>query len=395
MARWKINLMVLWFGQFMVLSGMTMVIPFLPLYMQELGVTDEKSISVWAGLVFASNFATAFFFQPLWGKIADRYGRKMMLLRSGIGMAICITLMGFSTSVWHLLLLRMLNGTVSGFVPAATALVSTNTPRERIGFAMGVLQSGAVGGTILGPVVGGLLAGWIGFRNIFYVTGGLVLLAALLAGLVVKERFDRKKAASQPKASIYQGFLQIKSIPQLPALFAVTVMIQFAVLGTMPQMPLYIQQMHGNIDLLAFYAGLVGAVTGFSNMMFSPILGRLGDRVGSERVLAFCMIGAAIAFIPHVFVHNIWQLLLARFFLGIFIGGMLPSVNALLRTYTPDGMESRAYSFNTSALALGNFSGPIIFGLLIGWIGMSPVFLFSSVLLLINFFWVKRTLMQR
>src|SRR5690554_8059281 len=125
----------------MVMSGMTMIIPFLPLYIQELGVTDEKQVALWAGIIFAGNFVTAFIFQPVWGRLADKYGRKMMIIRSGFGMAVVMILMGFSTSVWHLLLLRILNGTISGFVPAAAALIATNTPKERTGFAMGTLQS--------------------------------------------------------------------------------------------------------------------------------------------------------------------------------------------------------------------------------------------------------------
>jgi DHA1 family multidrug resistance protein-like MFS transporter len=392
--NWKINLIVLWFGQFMVMAGMTMIIPFLPLYIQELGITNQDHVAVWAGIIFAGNFITAFLFQPFWGRLADRYGRKMMLIRSGLGMAVVMILMGFSTSVWHLLLLRLANGTISGFIPAAVSLVSANTPRERIGFAMGTLQSGAVAGTILGPVIGGLMANWIGFAPIFYITGSLLLLATLLAALLVKETFDKAGAAQRPNLSVIKGLQQLRSIPQLPALFAVTFMIQFAILSSMPLIPLFVQEMHGQIELLAFYAGLVGSITGFSNMIASPLLGRLGDRVGPERVLGFALIGAAIAFIPQAMVQNVWQLLAARFFLGLFIGGLLPSVNSLIRQYTPDGMEARAYSFNTSFLALGNMLGPIAGGLLSGWIGIRGIFIIASVLLLINSVWVRKSLLS-
>ena len=150
------------------------------------------------GIIFAANFVTAFLFQPLWGKLSDKYGRKMMLLRSGFGMAIVMVLMGFATSPWHLLLLRMVNGTISGFNPAAVSLVSINTPKERMGFAMGTLQSGGIAGTILGPFLGGLLADAVGYRPIFYLTGLSLFAASLLAFFIVKERFDRAAAASKP-----------------------------------------------------------------------------------------------------------------------------------------------------------------------------------------------------
>ncbi|XEC93247.1 MFS transporter [Paenibacillus tarimensis] len=394
MEQWKINLAVLWFGQFLVMAGMTMIIPFLSLYLQfDLGLTDQHEIAVWAGVIFAGNFITSFLFQPLWGKLSDRYGRKMMLLRSGFGMAVVMALMGFAASPWQLLLLRMLNGTISGFNPASIALVSATTPKEKMGFAMGVLQSGAIGGTILGPFFGGLLADSIGgYRPIFYITGTLLFAASLLALLTVKESFDRAKAAAAPQISVIQGFRELSHAPQLTALFAVTFLIQFAMLAPMPLMPLYVQELHGSAEHLALLAGFVGSVTGLSNMIASPLLGRLGDRIGSEKILYISMFGAAVLFIPQAFVGKVWELLLFRFLLGMFLGGLIPSVNALIRRYTPSGMESRAYSFNSSTLSLGNIAGPVIGGAVSGWTGIEGVFIISAVLLFINTLWVRLSL---
>lgn len=367
-----------------------MVIPFLPIYIQELGVTEEDKISLWSGVIFASTFVTSFIMHPIWGQLSDRVGRKIMVIRSGLGMAIVIILMGFATNVWHLFILRVLYGTVAGFIPASTALASANTPKERAGFAMGTLQSGAVAGTILGPLIGGLLAGWVGFRPIFFVTGFLALVATLLVLFIVKEDFDKKKAAQQPKISILESWKQIREIRHLPALFAVTFMIQFSIIGSMPQIPLFIQQMHVAPEWLAFYAGLVSAITGISNMIASPILGRVGDRIGSQSILAICLLGAAICYIPQAFVMNVWQLLIVRFISGCFIGGLIPSVNALIRQYTPDGMEGRAYSFNSSSFALGNMLGPVFGGLIAGYLGIRPIFIISAILLFINFIWIKK-----
>ncbi len=395
MVKWKRNLVVLWIGQFFVMGGMTMIIPFLPLYIQELGIHNEHEIAIWAGVIFAANFVTSFIFQPIWGRLADRYGRKVMLIRSGLGMAIVMTLMGFAGTVWTLLILRLLNGVIAGFTPAAVALMSANTPKEKMGFAMGMLQSGVIAGTILGPVMGGLMAGWVGYRPIFYITGLLILTATGLVHFVVREKFNVEEAAQQPNVSVYQGFRQIKGIPQLPALFAVTFIIQFALLGAMPLMPLYVEELHVPIDHLALYAGLVISVTGFSNMVASPLLGRLGDKWGSEKILGISLVGAALALIPQAMVHNVWQLFAARFFLGIFLGGLIPSVHALIRKYTPDGMEGRAYSFNTSSLSLGNMAGPIAGGLLSGWISIRGVFVVGALLLLVNAIWVQRTLSQK
>jgi DHA1 family multidrug resistance protein-like MFS transporter len=396
MARWKINLIVLWIGQFLVMSGMTMIIPFLPFYLQELGIHDPRNVALWASWIFAANFVTAFLFQPLWGGLSDRFGRKVMLLRSGFGMAVVMLLMGFAHTALHLLLLRMLNGIISGFQPAAIALVSTNTPKEKIGFAMGTLQSGAVAGTILGPVIGGLLAIWFGgYRPIFYITGVLLFAASLLAFFLVKESFNAKEVNKQPNISLIQGLKQISAIPQLPALFAVTFLIQFAMLSPMPLIPLFVQELHGKTQWLALFSALVGSATGFSSMIASPLLGKLGDRIGSERILSVCLLGGAVTFIPQAFVHNIWELIASRFFLGIFIGGLLPSVYSLIRKYTPIGMESRAYSFNSSTLSLGNMLGPVTAGLLSGLISIRGIFLLSALLMLLNSFWVKRSLINK
>lgn len=395
MEQWKKNLIVLWFGQFLVMGGMTMIIPFLTLYLQfELGLSDPHEIGVWAGFIFAGNFVTAFIFQPIWGKLADRYGRKMMLLRSGFGMAIVMVMMGFATNPWHLLLLRMLNGTISGFNPASIALISATTPKERMGFAMGTIQSGAMAGTILGPLMGGLLVDAVGYRPIFYITGALLFMASLLALFVVKESFDLAKAATRVQASVMDGLKRISRIPQLMSLYGVTFLIQFAMMSPMTLIPLFVQELHGSLENIAFLAGFVGSVTGLSNMLASPLLGKLSDRIGAERVLAVSLVGAALAFIPQALADSVLMLLLARFGLGLFLGGLIPAVNSLIRAHTPDGMESRAYSFNSSTMSLGNMIGPITGGALSGYIGIQGLFVMSAILMLLNGVWVWISLLH-
>ncbi|MFD1135532.1 MFS transporter [Paenibacillus urinalis] len=396
MKSWKINLIVLWFGQFLVNAGMTMVTPFLSLYLaQDLGVTGEREIGLWAGFIFAANFVTSFIFQPLWGKLADKYGRKIMLLRSGFGMAIVITLMGFAQNPWHLLFLRLLNGTISGFNPAAVALISGTTPKDRMGFAMGTVQSGQVAGTILGPLIGGILADLVGFRPIFYITGILIFSASLLALFLVRENFDREEAAQLPAQTVLGGLHELTKTPQLPALFAVTFLLQFAMISPMSLLPLYVLHLHGTVENLAFFAGMVSAVAGISNMIASPLLGKLSDKIGSHRILTFALIGAALTLIPQAFVQNVGQLIVIRFLMGIFMGGLLPSVNSLIRSYTPDGMESRAFGFNSSTLALGNMIGAVAGGFLSGFIGIEGLFIISGALLLINVIWVRMKLYSR
>ncbi|GAB6988607.1 multidrug efflux MFS transporter [Paenibacillus pini] len=396
MKPWKVNLIVLWIGQFLVNAGMTMITPFLSLYLaKDLGVQGEHQIGMWAGMIFAANFLTSFIFQPLWGKLSDRYGRKIMLLRSGFGMAIVIVLMGFARNPWELLLLRLLNGTISGFNPASISLISSTTPKDRMGFAMGIMQSGSVAGTILGPLIGGILADIIGFRPIFYIIGVLIFIASLLALFLVKENFNRAEAAQAPQISVLAGFKELAHIPQLLALFTVTFLLQFALMSPMSLLPLYVEKLQGTAVNIAFWAGMVSAVTGLSNMITSPILGKFSDKVGAHRILTYALIGAGLMLIPQAFVQNVWQLIIIRFTMGIFMGGLLPSVNALIRSYTPDGMESRAFGFNTSTMSLGNMLGALVGGFLSGFIGIEGLFIISGSLLLINMVWVRVKLYSR
>ncbi|WEK53176.1 MAG: MFS transporter [Candidatus Cohnella colombiensis] len=396
MPRWKINLIVLFCGNFLVMAGMTMIIPFLSLYLkQDLGLTDEHEIGIWAGLIFAANFVTSFLFQPLWGKLSDRYGRKMMLLRSGFGMSVVMILMGFATNAWHLLLLRMLNGVISGFVPAAVSLVSATTPKKRMGFVMGTLQSGGTAGAILGPFIGGLLADSFGFRPIFYITGALLFLASVISWWLVQENFDREAASHQVQESVIHGFRELMKIPQLPVLLTITFFIQFAMLGPMPLIPLYVEKLHGTTANLAFFAGFVGSVTGMSNMISSPLLGKLSDRIGATPILLVSLLGASLTLLPQAFVSSVGQLLVWRFLLGCFMGGLLPTVNSLIRRHTPDGKESRAFSFNSSALSLGNMAGPVMGGALSTFFGIEGLFVISAVMLFLTCIWASQALHSR
>lgn len=389
MEAWKRNLTILWFAQFMVQGAMSQILPFLPLYLQQdLGITNEQQLNLWSGLIFGANFLSALIFSPIWGNIADRIGRKVMLLRSAFGMAIVTGMMGLVTSPVQLLILRILNGTISGFIPASIALVSTNTPKERVGFALGVLQSGGVSGTILGPAIGGILAEFLGFRNIFFVTGAFLFIAGLLALLMVKEINK-----PNPKEKTGEGFVKdfkkiITSGPML-ALFGTGMLVQFSIMLTNPIMALYVKDILHQTSYIAFFAGLVTSMTGIANIIAAPLLGRLGDRYGSEHVLFYALLAAALFLLPHAFVTSIWQLLILRFLLGLTIGGLMPSVHSLIRYYAPKGMESRTFGYSNSIIFIGNMLGPIIGGSIAGWLGKPSVFICSGILFILNFFWVR------
>ncbi|NEU29490.1 multidrug efflux MFS transporter [bacterium LRH843] len=387
MGRWRRNLRILVVSQFLVMGAMTMIIPFLPLYLQELGVENPETLGVWAGLIFGANFLTAFLFSPFWGRMADKYGRKMMILRSGFGMAVIISLTGFATGPISLLLLRLLNGVVSGFIPASIGLVSTNTPKEKVGYALGILQSGGVAGAICGPLIGGVLAQQFGYRMIFFLTGLCILVATIVVTLFVKETFIPEIATNE-KASTVQDFKIVTSKKPVLSLFLVIFLIQFAIMGVDPLLSLFVAELT-TPDKVAFYAGLTISAMGFANMLTSPFLGKLSDKVGAHYILIFSMIGVALFSMPLAFVTSLWQLIMFRFMIGLCLGGLLPAANTLIWIHSPDGMESRTYGFSNSAMYLGSMIGPIIGGWIVSMFGIRSLFLVSAMVLFINVVIVK------
>ncbi|WNF38657.1 MFS transporter [Bacillaceae bacterium IKA-2] len=387
---WKRNLYILMICQFFVMASMTMIIPFLPLYLQDLGVTDPQSVSRWSGIIFGANFLTAFLFSPLWGKLSDKHGRKLMLLRSGFGMAIIITLTGFAVGPWSLLGLRLLNGMISGFIPAAIILISMSTPKKQVGYALGMLQAGAVAGGIFGPLIGGVLADLIGFRMVFYVTGFTIFVTAFMVYLFIKE--DHQKKEERVKTNTIQDFKKITSTRPILSVFFVFFIVQCALIGINPLLSLFVQELTPSQNV-AFFAGLAMSVMGFANMSSSAFLGKLSDRKGPHYVLLISLLFAAIVTLPQAFVQSYWQLIIFRFLLGLSLGGLLPSINSLIRHLAPQGMESRTFGFSNSFMYLGTMMGPIAGGWLASVAGIRSLFIASFILLMMNVFLVKYNIM--
>ncbi|RNB56299.1 MFS transporter [Brevibacillus gelatini] len=388
MEIWRRNLYVLCGSLFVVMVAMSMIMPFLPLYIQQdFGIDDPHQVTAWAGIIFGANFLTAGLVSPIWGNLADKHGRKIMILRSGYFMSITVALTGFAGSLWQLLALRLINGLVGGIIPASTALVASSVPKEKIGWAQGLLQSFVTAGTIMGPLFGGVLAERIGFRMIFVITGSMLLLATLVITFTVKEKFVPPE--KKDRSSLKEDFQMIFSSKELPALFFVTVMIQFALFSIVPVLPIYISQLLSSEgEKVALWAGIVQAAMGIANVFASPQLGRLGDRFGSQKVLLFALLAAALLFIPQGLVWTVWQLVVLRFLLGLSLGGLLPSVNALLRRATPAHMVSRVYGYNNSFVSIGSMLGPMIGGFMAGYVSINGVFFMTSAFLFINAGWV-------
>ena len=385
MEIWEKNLWVCWFGVFATSAGLSQLIPILPLFIEQLGVHNVSEIEEWSGIAYGVTFILMAIFSPIWGKAADRYGRKPMLLRASMGMALVLTCMGFVQNVYQLVGLRMLQGTISGYYSAAITLVATQTPRERSGWALGTLSTGAVAGTLLGPLIGGAVAELLGIRSIFFMIGALLVVAFLAAWLFVSENFVPSETKA-PKSSEIWHMLPCPEI--MIAMFVTTLILQLALMSIQPILTVYITELSSDKSHIALVSGLVFASSGLASMVAAPRLGALADRVGPPKVMAVALLAAGLLFIPQALVRNPWELMGLRFLLGIATASLLPSINSMIRQITPDNVIGRVYGYNQSAQFIGSFAGAVMGGQIASGFGIHTVFFCTSILLLINAVWV-------
>jgi len=391
MEIWKKNLYVCWFAVFIVSSGMSQMAPSLPLYIEHLGVHDTASIAKWSGIVFGSNFISLAIFAPIWGKFADKYGRKSMILRASLWLSVIVTGMGFVDNVYQLTGLRVLQGACSGFQTAAITLVATQTPNERVGWALGILFSGQVGGTLLGPLFGGFLSEIIGFRETFIAIGCLCFVAFITSFLFIKEN-PVSTSANQSTLNFHEVWERLPNHKVTVCLFITTLAMQLALMSIQPIITVYITQLSSDSNHIALISGGVFAASGLASVISAPRLGKFSDRIGPQKVLLVALIVAGVLFIPQAFVKNSWELGGLRFLLGLATAGLLPSVNSLIKKSTPDLITGRAYGYNQSAQFIGVFLGSVLGGQMAGTFGIHYVFLFTGALLLMNAFWVYHTI---
>ncbi|WP_165005537.1 multidrug efflux MFS transporter [Enterococcus sp. ZJ1668] len=384
---WEQNLFVLWFGTFMAGIGFSLVMPFMSLYIDTLGNYSTSQLNFWSGLTFSSTFLVTTLISPWWGKLADQKGRKLMLLRASLGMAIVIALMGCVTSVYQLVALRLLQGIFSGYISNATALVATGTPKEKSGQVLGTLATGSVTGTLLGPLLGGISASAFGYRPTFFITGIILFFVFLLSLFFVHENFV--PVEKKDMVSAKQIFKDLKYPHVVIGMFVTTMIIQASNNSISPIISLYIRQLlngHGNVTLIS---GIIASIPGIATLIAAPRFGRLGDKIGSERILAIGLGFAILVYIPMAFVTNVWQLAALRFLIGISDACLLPAVQALITKYSPHQAAGRIFSYNQSFQATGNVVGPMIGSSVSSMFGYRGVFLSTSLLVFVNFLLVR------
>lgn len=380
---WHRNLIVLWFCTFVAGMAFSEIMPFLSLFVSQLGDFTKAQITFYSGLAFAADYAISAISAPLWGIIADKKGRKIMLLRVSLGMAVAMGLMGFVTNVWQLVALRALQGVFAGFISNAQALVASQTPRKYSGRALSTLITGAVSGQLFGPVIGGLLAQLFSIRNTFFITAGLLMVAFLLSLFFVQEHF--KPVAHHREPGDSRNPLAAFQNPRLIiVMLCSTAIIQFGNASIAPIISLYVRELMHYRGPITVVAGIIAALPGISNIFSAPRLGRYGDQHGSGKVLLFGYIFAVIMYFPQGIVTSVVALGILRFAIGISDGALYPEIQTVLTKNTPVHLTSTIFSYNQSFQAIGNMFGALLGGLVAGWFNYNAVFIMTALLLLIN-----------
>ena len=385
MESWKVNLISVWFGCFFTGLAISQILPFLPLYVSQLGVTSHEALSMWSGLTFSVTFLVSAIVSPMWGSLADRKGRKLMLLRASLGMAIAILLQAFATNVWQLFILRAIMGLTSGYIPNAMALVASQVPRERSGWALSTLSTAQISGVIGGPLLGGFLADHVGLRAVFIITAILLTISFLVTLFLIKEG-GRPVVSKSERLSGKAVFASLPYPGLMISLFVTTMVIQLCNGSVGPILALFIKSMAPDSSNIAFLSGMIAAVPGVS---------ALGDRIGTARILMATLIIAVILFFAMSFVTTPLQLGILRFLLGFADGAMLPAVQTLLVKYSSDQVTGRIFGYNQSFMYLGNVAGPLIGASVSAMAGFRWVFAATAVVVLLNIIQLAFALRRR
>ncbi|WP_269814114.1 multidrug efflux MFS transporter [Secundilactobacillus angelensis] len=380
---WRRNLFVLWFGTFMAGLAFSEIMPFLSLYVDTLGNFTKDQLNLYSGITFSATYLVTAVASPLWGRLADRKGRKLMLIRASLGMAVVLGLMGAVTNVWELMALRFIQGIFSGYISNANALMATQAPKSKSGQALGTLSTGYVAGSLFGPLVGGILAEVFSYRVTFFITGALLLSVFFVSYFFVTESFTPVKKENMLSSKEVLGVIHHPKL--ILGMFITTLIIQASNMSISPILSLYVREIMPKGSAITLFSGVVAAIPGVATLFAAPQLGRLGDRVGTELILSIGFIFAIIVYLPMAFVTNVWQLMFLRFLIGVSNATMLPAVQTILSKNTPPEVTGRIFSWNQSFQAVGSVLGPMIGSVVSTIFDYSGVFISTSILVLMNF----------
>lgn len=379
--NWKRNLLISWIGCFFTGASFSLVMPFIPLYIEELGAPASQ-VPLLSGLAISITALAAAIVAPIWGNLADRKGRRLMMIRAAAGMTVTMGALAFVPNVYWLLVMRFFTGVLSGYIPNATALIAYQAPREKSGWAIGTLATGAIAGNLIGPLMGGILAELLGMKNVFIITGMILFITLLLTIFLVKETFEPVEKKNLMSTKEILGQSTRRSV--LFGLFFTSLILQLGMTSISPILTLYIRELSSDTGSVLFLSGLIVSVAGVSAVVSSPYLGRLGDRIGNHKILLLGLVFSFCCFIPMGLVTAPWQLGVLRFLLGFSTGALMPSVNTLISKITPPEGVSRIFGYNQMFNNFGQVLGPLVGSAVAQAYSYSAVFFVTAGFVLLN-----------
>ena len=367
----------------------TMIIPFLPIYLLELGVPKDD-VALWSGLVFGITFLIAGIMAPIWGKIADNKGKKRMALRAGFAIAVSYVLIGMVTDQYQLLMGRALVGFANGFYPAAMTMVSLSVDEKQVGRALGIFQTGLILGNVVGPFLGGAVESVVGMRPVFYISGIAVFIATLAVLFLVKEpkleveNTTSKEQSKQPvkATSLREDFKSVQEQPVLVRLLWIYFFMQCVIMMLQPTLALYVGDMQGTMEGAAIISGTILSIGGLAGSLTTNIWVRLGERRGYFRTISYCMLGSGVVLLLQSLPVGIWWFGVLQVLIGSCIVGINPSLSAAVTLNTEPGFRGRMFGMTTTAQQFGSMVGPVFASIVSTYIGISYVFSITGLLLL-------------
>lgn len=387
METWKRTVYISLICVFCTAFGVSQLAPILPLYFHDLGVQTPEAMSLWSGLATGATYIIVCLAAPFWGRVADKKGRKITLIRSSFGMALCNILIAFQTTPEGVVLIRLIQGLVSGFYSASITLIASESPIERTGWALGLLASANLAGSLIGPLLGGYIADTVGIRNDFIIVGTLMGLAGVLATIFIHENYVPQP--NPEKLSIRKLKEQIPEFNSIVALCVASFIYAICIMSLQPVISVYIKGIvPSDTENLAFIAGAVFSAMGIAQLMSSSPLGKLVDKIGPRKVLVVSLIYVGILNIPQAYVTDVYQLAIIRFLQGFGLGGMLPALNTYLSSKTPREFTGQVFSYNQSCLFFGYFLGSVGGASLMAWLGFTTLFWVSGGLFIISALWI-------
>jgi len=375
---WRSNLCVCVFGSFSTVFAMTLMMPFLPVYVGQLGITNHAAVMRWAGVAYSAPFLGAAIATPLWGRLSDLYGRKKMLLRASLGMSIATTVTGLVDHVWQLVAIRFASGLVGGYSSGALILVAVQTPGAKVGWALGTLSSGIMAANLVGPLMGGLLPRVVGVRGTFMIAGALIFITFAATAFLVREPSSAERREDR------RATMRWRDLPNPVVVVAMLITAGLLTLANMsiePIITLYVGELHVATADVTTMAGLVMSAGALGSILSASRLGMLADRVGHLRIVTLGLAAAALLLIPQIAVTTAWQLAGLRLLMGVALGGLLPCIAAVVRLSVPDGMAGALLGYSLSCQYAGQIIGPLMGGMIGAHFGLRAVFLITSLLL--------------